>query len=119
MQNGCLCHAEYDVTDLARSQAYFGALFGWEFRQFGDSMVVFGQGDVHIGGLMRKEAAEISVGSSPSLWFKVSSLEATGAASEANGGGGLTMLHPVPGVGMSAVVTDPDGNRVGIVQYDE
>ncbi|MGE0002022.1 MAG: VOC family protein [Fimbriimonadaceae bacterium] len=119
MDNGSLCHVEYFVTDLARSQAYYAALFGWDFRAFGDSMVVFGQGDCHIGGLMLKSNSELAIGGSPSLWFKVGSLERAGEASQALGGGGLSDKHPVPGVGMSAVVTDPDGNAVGLVQYDE
>lgn len=119
MDNGCLCHVEYNVTDLARSQAYFAALFGWDFRAFGETMVVFGKGDDHIGGLMLKQPSEVVSGGSPSLWFKVGSLDDTGAASAAHGGSGLSDKHPVPGVGMSAVVTDPDGNSVGLVQYDE
>jgi predicted enzyme related to lactoylglutathione lyase len=119
LKHGSLCHVEYLVSDLARSQAYFEGMFGWDFRQYGDTMVVFGQGDDHIGGLST-DGHEASVrGSSPSLWFKVDSLEAASERSVQLGGSAMSERHPVPGVGWSAVVHDLDGNAVGLVQYDD
>jgi len=117
MDHGSLCHVEYVVSDLTRSQAYFAGMFGWDFRQYGDSMVVFGHGEDHIGGLTTD--GSLVPGTSPSLWFKVASLDESSANSAALGGTTATDRHPVPGVGWSAVVKDPDGNAVGLVQYDE
>ena len=53
-----ICHIEYYVTDLEKSQAFYGGLFGWDFRSFIDGMVVFGIGDQHIGGLMKTDKVE-------------------------------------------------------------
>jgi uncharacterized protein len=117
MSINALCHVEYQVTDIDRAQAFFEGLFGWDFRRFTDEMVVFGQGDAHIGGLQK--VAVVEVGTSPSLWFKVTDLDEMSAKARALGGTADESKHPVPGVGWSLSVQDPDGNSVGLVQYDE
>lgn len=111
-----VCHIEFDVTDLARAQAFYAALFGWTFRPFMDSMVIFGIGEEHIGGLMKVD--EVHSGKSPSIWFQVENLESMQSAATANGGSANADISPVPGVGHSTIVHDPDGNPIGLVQYD-
>jgi uncharacterized protein len=110
-----LCHVEYFVADIPRAQAFYEALFGWTFRAFIPDMVVFGVGDEHIGGLMKKDV--VNAGDSPSLWFRVASLEKAFDIALAHGGTTNREVSPVPGVGNSAVVKDPDGNAVGLVEY--
>lgn len=111
-----LCHVEYQVTDIDRSRSFYEGLFGWTFRQFMPEMVVFGQGETHIGGLML--ADRVNAAESPSLWFQVESLDESCARATALGGIVDGEKSPVPGVGWSIVVRDPDGNGVGLVQYD-
>src|SRR5437870_194310 len=110
-----VCHIEFHATDLARSQAFYEGLFGWTFRAFGPSMVVFGQGDAHIGGLIKVD--EVAAGSSPSVWFDVESIDDTMSRGQALGGGVRLEKSEVPSVGWSAVLVDPDGNGVGLVQF--
>jgi len=112
-----ICHIEFESTDLGRSQAFYEALFGWTFRQFTDEMVVFGQGDKHIGGLQK--VASPRTGGSPSIWFDVEDLDAMVEKAMSIGG---TLIQPkseVPHVGWSAQVGDADGNTVGMVQFSE
>jgi predicted enzyme related to lactoylglutathione lyase len=78
-------------------------------------MRVFGLGDKHIGGLMLKPA--VTPGTSPSLWFQVANLEEAMAKAEQLGGRVISGKSPVPRVGHSAQLADPDGNPVGIVEY--
>lgn len=111
-----ICHIEYKVTDFDRAQTFYGGLFGWTFRSFGDEMVVFGMGDQHIGGF--EKAATIQPGNSPSVWFQVQSLDEACQRAETLGGKVLQAAGPVPGVGFSAQVADLDGNPIGLVQFD-
>jgi predicted enzyme related to lactoylglutathione lyase len=111
-----LCHVEYEVTDLDKAQAFYGGLFGWDFRSFVDDMVIFGIGDEHIGGFLKKDS--VSPNTSPSLWFKVADLDALISKTIQLGGSAPNEKQPVPGVGWSVAVLDPDGNQVGLVQYD-
>lgn len=112
-----ICHIEYEVTNIERAQAFYQGLFGWEFRQFMPTMVVFGQGENHIGGLMLVDS--VTPGKSPSIWYKVGSLEECTAKAVKFGGTAPEEKHPVPGVGWSLSVYDPDGNQIGLVQYDQ
>ncbi|MBS1716014.1 MAG: VOC family protein [Armatimonadetes bacterium] len=115
MAENTVCHIEWDVTDLERAQTFFGAVFEWTFRSFGGDMVVFGSGDKHLGGFMKVDS--VHAGFSPSVWIEVGSIEATLAKVASVGGSVVKGKGDVPGVGWSAVFTDPDGNRVGIVQF--
>lgn len=117
MATHSICHIEWQATDLARSQAFFEGLFGWTFRAFGDEMVVFANGDEHLGGLMK--VTEVKPGSSPSIWIEVADVEASSARAVELGGGLKSPKGPVPGVGFSAVVTDLDGSEIGLVEFAE
>lgn len=110
-----LCHVELNVRDLERAKAFYGALFGWQFRPFGPSMVAFGTDAGHIGGLQLAE--EVNPGESPSLWFRVEEIEPLIARGESMGGHVTQPKGELPGVGWSAQIEDPDGNRIGLVRY--
>lgn len=110
-----LNHIEFLVRDLDRAKAFYGRLFDWQFSQFTPTMVVFGTDAGHIGGFQQAES--FTPGDTPSVWFQVAEIEPLIQIAGANGG---TLIEPkgeVPGVGWSAQITDPDGNRVGFVQY--
>ena len=103
------------MTDLARAQAFFGGLFGWEFKQFMETMVVFGQGAHHIGGLAKVDS--VSPASYATVWFRVESIEAVLALTPRVGGSVTSEKKEVPHVGWSATIADPDGNPVGVVEF--
>lgn len=109
-----VCHIEFDVTDLARAQAFYEGLFGWSFRSFGE-MVVFASGDDHIGGMTRVD--EVKAGSSPSVWFDVVDLDEMLAKATTLGAKTIADKQMLPGVGFTAQVADLDGNRIGLVQF--
>src|ERR1700679_2504711 len=46
-----LNHVEFRTRDVARLRAFYGALFGWKFKSFGDSytMIDFGNEEVQGG----------------------------------------------------------------------
>jgi uncharacterized protein len=112
-----LCHLEIQVTDLDRSRTFYRAIFGWDFRPFFPGMDAFGFGESHIGGLMVSET--VTPGMSPSLWFKVRSIDETLAKAVAAGGQVASAKSEVPHVGWSATFTDPDGTTIGVVEYTE
>lgn len=111
-----ICHIEFDCTDFDRTQRFLEGLFGWTFRSYeGMDMRVFGQGEQHIGGLMLKE--QVVSGPSPSIWIQVADLDRVLALAPQLGGRVLSGRQPVPGVGFSAQIADPDGNPIGVVEY--
>lgn len=115
MAKNTFCHVEFQSTDLERSQRFYSGLFDWTFRSFGDEMVVFGSGDTHLGGLTKAES--VQPGASPSVWIEVDSIESYLAKARGLGGKVVSEKSPVPNVGWSAQVSDPDGNHVGLVEF--
>lgn len=111
-----VCHIEWIVTDFSRSRKFYEGLFEWKFQEFGDDMVVFGLGDHHIGGFQRADS--VTPGNSPSVWIEADDVEAYCAKATTLGGTVIAGKRPVPHVGWSAIVGDPDGNAVGLVQFD-
>lgn len=116
MSSCTVCHIEYPSEDLARSQEFCEKIFGWQFRQFGDSMIVFSAGDGHIGGFAKGSRATGRM--VPAVCYKVSDLDATLAQAQGLGAEVVDAKHPVPGVGQYASFKAPDGNEFGIVQFD-
>jgi hypothetical protein len=45
-------YIEIPVTDLLRAREFFGAMFGWEFQEWGDDYASFSDGRLN-GGLRR------------------------------------------------------------------
>ncbi len=111
-----VCHIEIDSTNLDQSQAFYEGLFGWTFREFmGGTMRTFGIGADHIGGLMLVDA--VRPGHSPAVYFDVTDLDAILVKVGELGGSVPTPPHEVPGVGFSAMLADPQGNRIGLVEF--
>jgi uncharacterized protein len=112
-----VCHVEYPSEDLEVSRKFAEGLFGWEFRPFGDRMMVFSTAAGHIGGFMKgsKPAARMC----PGVSYIVDDLDASLEKAQALGGRIGDEKHPVPGVGYYASVIAPDGNEFGMVQFTE
>jgi hypothetical protein len=115
MAKNTFCHIEFHCTDMKRAQAFYEGMFEWTFRSFGDDMVVFGKGDQHLGGLQKADS--VTPGASPSVWIEADDLEAYMAKAKSLGGKVVSEKSQVPNVGWSAMVADPDGNHVGLVQF--
>jgi predicted enzyme related to lactoylglutathione lyase len=116
MAKNQVCHIEWTVTDLARAQSFYAAMFDWKFQEFGGDMVVFGTGTEHIGGLTKADA--VPAGQSPSVWIETEDVEAHLSRAVKLGGSCGSEKSPLPGVGWSGVAKDPDGNHIGLVQFD-
>ena len=120
-------HFEIHASDPERVQHFYRKLFGWQFQKWEgpmeDWLVTTGpDAEPGInGGLLRRQgppASERQVVNAYVCTVGVDSVnEALGAAGELGG----TVAVPrmlVPGMGWLAYVKDPDGNIVGIMQFD-
>lgn len=110
-----VCHIEYPSEDFASSQKFCEAMFGWEFRSFGEDMMVFSVDGNHIGGFSKKPRATGPM--CPEVCYKVDDVDVKVEQAIALGGRVSAEKHPVPGVGFYASVLAPDGNEFGMVQF--
>jgi uncharacterized protein len=112
--NGKICYLEIPATDIARSSAFYQAVFGWKTRRRGDGTLAFDDGVGEVSGTW-------VTGRPPSgqpgllMYVMVDSVAATVEAVTAQGG---EIVQPI-GVDapeITARFRDPGGNVLGLYQ---
>lgn len=112
--NGKICYIEMAAEDIARSSAFYEAVFGWNIRKRGDGAIAFDDGVGEVSGTWVKGRTPAT---SPGLlvYIMVDNIEETIAAVLANGG---TIVQPVgmDAPEITARFSDPAGNIIGLYQ---
>jgi uncharacterized protein len=112
--NGKICYMEIPATDVARSAAFYQAVFGWQLRRRGDGTTAFDDTIQGVSGAWvtgRPASREAGV----LVYVMVADAAATLKAIVANGGEIVEPIHP----GAPEVVArfrDPAGNLLGVYQ---
>ena len=107
-----LNYVEYPARDLAATQAFFQAAFGWTFAQYGPDYAAFsGQG--LDGGFYRADMAATTAQGSALLVFYSDRLEETLAKVTAAGGQIVKPVFAFPG-GRRFHFTEPSGNEFAV-----
>lgn len=100
-------YVEFTVHDIARSKAFYGAVFGWSFTDYGPSYASFDDG--RIGGGFTTDGT--AVPGSPLMVFYFADLDATLAKVKAAGGVIVKPPFTYPG-GRRFHFIDPDGTLI-------
>ncbi|AYC40521.1 VOC family protein [Streptomyces griseorubiginosus] len=104
---GVPCWVDAQLPDVAAGQRFYGELFGWTFEEApGGSVWALREGEP-VAGLARK-----TDGRMPTVWtvyFATPDIESLADRIWAAGGQVVTAPVPVAELGMSALVTDPEG----------
>jgi Predicted enzyme related to lactoylglutathione lyase len=107
-------HFEIPVDDIARAQAFYAGVLGYEYEGWGDEMGVLNQpdgegvnGDLHLRG----------VAPHPTVVFTVDRIEDTLALAVAAGGEPVGEIELLGESARYAYVKDSEGNIIGL--YDE
>lgn len=107
-------HFEIGCTDRAKTEQFFGTLFGWKISSAGPaSMIDTASGGQGIGGHIT------SLGHEPQHYtmFYVEVDDVQGYLDKAASLGGKTVVPPVKiPTGTFAWFSDPDGNIIGLLQ---
>lgn len=119
-------HFEIHASQPQALIAFYGALFGWTFQQWGTidywQIATGPAGEPGIdGGLVLRRGAPPVEGQAVSAFVctvQVGSVD--GSVAQAQSLGGMVALPkmPIPGIGWLAYVKDPDGNLLGLMQPD-
>jgi predicted enzyme related to lactoylglutathione lyase len=117
LANGKICYLEIPATDIARSVAFYQAIFGWEVRTRGDGSVAFDDGVGQVSGTWvtgRPPSSQAGV----LIYVMVDSVEKTIDAITANGG---EIAQPIgmDAPEITARFRDPAGNIFGLYQQPE
>lgn len=119
---GAFSWNELLTSDPQAAAAFYGRLFGWTFQTMemgGDSPYrVVKVGDTSVAGIMKTPA---EAGQMPPMWgcyVTVADLDETVRQATALGGKVLVPAMEVPTVGRMAVIADPQGAALSIMQYN-
>ncbi len=112
--NGKICYIMIPATDIARSSAFYGAVFGWNIRTRGDGSVAFDDGAGEVSGTWvtgRPPAIDPGL----LIYIMVGSVAKTVEKVIANGG---EIVKPIGAETpeITAWFRDPGGNVMGLYQ---
>jgi predicted enzyme related to lactoylglutathione lyase len=113
-RNGKICYLELPATDVARSRAFYEAVFGWKTRTRGNGSIAFDDGVGEVSGswvLGRPPAAAPGL----LIYVMVDSVAAAIETVLANGG---ELVQPMGADApeITARFKDPAGNVLGLYQ---
>jgi hypothetical protein len=119
-------HFEIHADDPARAMRFYGQLFGWTFRQFGDAPYwLVTTGDPQVpgidGGLGPRRGPSPAAGQPVNAYTCVIDVPDVDAALEravALGGAVAVPKTVIPAVGWLAYASDTEGNLFGMMRMD-
>ena len=115
MPHGDITHIDIPVADSERATAFYGALFGWQIAEvpgFEGYPMWQAPNKISGGGLApRAEGFD-----QPRSYVEVDSIEDALATAVAQGGAVLMEKTPISETSWWAVLSDPDGNHIGLYE---
>ena len=119
--HGAISWSELSTSEPAAAAEFYGRLFGWRIEPMamgaGEPYRVLKVGDTAVGGIMKTPAEG---GPMPPAWgcyVTVDDVAATVGTATSLGGKVLVPPMDVPGVGRMAVIADPQGAVLSVMQY--
>ena len=115
MPHGDITHIEIPVRDRAAASGFYSKLFGWEIATspgFEDYPMWRAPNQVSGGALVARD----SDGAQPLSYVEVDSIDDTVAAAVEAGGAVVREKGEIDPTSWWAVITDPDGNRIGLYE---
>lgn len=105
-------YVEFPAKDMAATQAFFAAVFGWTFTAYGDEYVAFHGAGID-GGFFHSDQHSSTANGSALLVFISDDLEATQDKVTAAQGEIIKAIFSFPG-GRRFHFTDPNGNEFAV-----
>jgi hypothetical protein len=108
-----ICHVEIPVRNMSRAKKFYAAVFGWRFKQFAPSYVMFSPGG-GIGGALTK-VDEVKADGGAVIYLKVEDMKASLKLAKSSGGKVELGRQEIGGEnGFIAKIRDSEGNLVGL-----
>ena len=114
MASDFIAHVEIPSTNLDKSAEFYCKLLGWDFKPFGNGYLLYNTHRAFTVGLRKSEA----IVKGDCTIFHVRINDISNALSKATGlGAHITRgKTTIPAMGYYALITDPDGNTIGLYQ---
>jgi predicted enzyme related to lactoylglutathione lyase len=116
MAHGQITHIEFPADDTDRARRFYSELFGWSFREaegFG-GYFLFNVGTAEIGGAVGVRGT--ATGERLRVYAEVDSIDEILRRTPELGGAIVDPKQEVSGQGWFAVISDSEGNEVGLYE---
>ncbi|MFA9431300.1 VOC family protein [Egicoccus sp. AB-alg2] len=115
-----IVHFELPVDDPDRARAFYSSVFGWKLEGYGDQPYWLATtGEETEPGIDGALTGRSELASAPIVVIGVEDLDATVGDAVGHGAEQVQEKLPVPGMGWTAYLRDPEGNVVALWQSDE
>lgn len=115
MAHGDITHIDIPVADMKAATQFYERLFGWQIRElpgFEGYPMWQAPNQISGGGLAPRSEGFTQ----PRSYVEVDSIDETVAAATDAGGSVLLPKQPIDEASSWAVITDPDGNVIGLYE---
>lgn len=113
-----LCHFELMTDDPAKCKAFYGAVFDWSFDEKSlPGYTLINAGREPTGGIFPRP--DDAPGVCANIYFQVDDIDAMLAKATEHGATVLVGKTPIPTVGHFAMIADPEGIAIGLMQPGE
>ncbi len=116
MENPVIAHIEIPVTDLDKAKEFYQQLFDWNFKEFGKGYLLCKSDKGMTKGLRKVE--KIVKGDCTIFHIKVDKIDSYLEKVKGIGGDIARQKTVIPVYGYYALVSDPDGNTIGLYQHN-
>jgi predicted enzyme related to lactoylglutathione lyase len=118
--HGAFSWSELTTSDPAAAAAFYGALFGWTVKEMGPEMGgyrVVNVGESGVGGIMGMPPGAPPMPPHWGCYVTVDNVDAVLARCAELGGKTLVPAMDIPTVGRMAMIQDPQGATLNLMQY--
>jgi predicted enzyme related to lactoylglutathione lyase len=109
-------HVEWACKDLEKAKTFFGTLFGWSFRPYGEDYYIIKTLEGIRGGLMKVDKVE--PGNATVVYVEVEDIDKCLEKVKELGGAVLVPKTVLPDMGWYAQFTDLDGRTIGLFEAE-
>lgn len=114
MSDNLIAHVEIPTTDLEMESLFLKNVFDWEFKDFGKGYLLFNNHKGIMVGLRKVE--NIAAGDTTVFHVNITDIDEVLDKAKENGGKVKKEKTVIPAMGWYALITDPDGNTIGLYQ---
>ena len=114
MVHPIIAHVEIPATNIEKAAEFYKNLFGWEFKNFGNGYLLFNPHKGITAGL--RASTKVSSGDTTIFHIHVDNIDECLSNVERFGGKKVRAKTVIPVMGWYALITDIDGNTIGLFQ---
>ncbi|MGD8940874.1 MAG: VOC family protein [Gammaproteobacteria bacterium] len=115
MPSPFISHVEWCCGNIEKTAAFFQALFGWQFKPFGNNYLLCTLEQGPAVGLLRSERAATQGDACP-VFVTVDNIDSQLKQATALGGNVHVEKTAIPDYGWYAQIKEPEGNIVGLFE---